>query len=218
LANRANPEAAPDVAEGDIKQTELSPNRSEGVRMPTETGTPGTDHMHVSEHPTATLSPTEAAPTNSLATDNLTDIMDQLSGQISYWAAQGTQRASLTVSNDKDNPLEVNISMRDGEVNVAFEATQDDVREALTTHAEALLKDMLESKGMTLGDVTVGQRPPTPDQGEATPHNRNGQNTATTVGTAPGILARSTQNGQSNLNPIPHRPDIATAQKVDLFA
>jgi flagellar hook-length control protein FliK len=153
------------------------------------------------------------------AAENMADIMDELSGQIAYWASQGTQRANLTVGGNRDNPLEVSIAMRDGEVHVAFEAAQDDIREALTTNAEAILRNMLESRGMTLGDVTVGQRPPSPDQGAATPQERNGQNPEAAARLAPTVSAGATRTGSGHTSaPMLRRPDIATAQKVDLFA
>ena len=219
LAARTATETDPGTIEGDSPKAEFTSLRADGARPNADSTPHGTDHLQPSEQPAGQLAPAELTTMTGQAVENIADIMDELSGQIAYWAAQGTQRANLTVGGDRDNALEVSIAMRDGEVHVAFEAAQDDLREALTTNAEALLRNMLESKGMTLGDVTVGQRPPSPDQGAATPQERNGQNpgaAARMVTTASAGATRTT--GQGISAPTLRRPDIATAQKVDLFA
>lgn len=218
LAVRTATEAEPSTIEGDSPKAESTSLRAEGAHPGADSTPHSTDHVQPNEQPAGPLAPAEPTSMTGQAVENMADIMDELSGQIAYWASQGTQRANLTVGGDKDNPLEVSIAMRDGEVHVAFEAAQDDIREALTTNAEALLRNMLESKGMTLGDVTVGQRPPSPDQGATTPQERNGQNPEAAARMAPTASAGATQTGQGISAPMLRRPDIATAQKVDLFA
>jgi hypothetical protein len=218
LAAQTATEAEPSTIEGDSPKTESTSLRADDAR-PSANSTPhGSDHVQPSEQPAGPIATAEPTSMTGQAADHMTDIMDELSGQIAYWASQGTQRANLTVGDNRDNPLEVSIAMRDGEVHVAFEAAQDDIREALTTNAEAILRNMLESKGMTLGDVTVGQRPPSPDQGAATPQERNGQNPEAAAHLAPNVSAGASRTGQGISAPMLRRPDIATAQKVDLFA
>ena len=218
LAARTATEAEPGTNEGGPPKAESTSLRADGARPSADSTHQGTDHVQPSEQPAGPIASVEPTSMTGQAAENMADIMDELSGQVAYWAAQGTQRANLTVGGDRDNPLEVSIAMRDGEVHVAFEAAQDDIREALTTNAEALLRNMLESKGMTLGDVTVGQRPPSPDQGAATPQERNGQNPDAAARMAPTAPAGATRTGQGISAPMLRRPDIATTQKVDLFA
>ena len=218
LAARTATEAEPGTNEGGPPKAESTSRRADGARPSADSTPQGTDHVQPSEQPPGPIASVEPTSMTGQAAENMADIMDELSGQVAYWAAQGTQRANLTVGGDRDNPLEVSIAMRDGEVHVAFEAAQDDIREALTTNAEALLRNMLESKGMTLGDVTVGQRPPSPDQGAATPQERNGQNPDAAARMAPTAPAGATRTGQGISAPMLRRPDIATTQKVDLFA
>ena len=219
LAVRTATEAEPGTIEGDSPKAESTSLRTEGTHPGADSTPHSTDHVQPNEQPAGPIAPAEPTSMTGQSVENMADIMDELSGQIAYWATQGTQRANLTVGGDRDNPLEVSIAMRDGEVHVAFEAAQDDIREALTTTAEALLRNMLESKGMTLGDVTVGQRPPSPDHGAATPQERNGQNPDASPRMVPTDSAGATRTtGQGMSAPTLRRPDIATAQKVDLFA
>jgi hypothetical protein len=218
LAVRTKTETELASIEGDSPRAEAMPFKVEGARPSADSAPHNTDLIQPGEQPAGPTAPADPTVMTGQAADHMTDIMDELSGQIAYWASQGTQRANLTVGDNRDNPLEVSIAMRDGEVHVAFEAAQDDIREALTTNAEAILRNMLESKGMTLGDVTVGQRPPSPDQGAATPQERNGQNPEAAAHLAPNVSAGASRTGQGISAPMLRRPDIATAQKVDLFA
>lgn len=219
LVARPESEVASGTADASAPADESAPFKREEARLVAETGAPGAEHLHTSDHTPTTLAPTDLPPPAGTTPDSsMADVMDNLSGQIAYWAAQGSQKASLTVGDDKDNPLEVNISMRDGEVHVAFEATQAEVRNALTTSAEDLLKTMLESKGMTLGDVTVGQRQSPADSGASTSENRQGSDQAITPRTASGTQHRAAAGSTDSLAQPPRRPTIATATKLDLFA
>lgn len=218
LAARTAAETEQASIESDSPKAEAVPFKVDGPRPSADSAPLGTDHVHPGEQPTNPIAPSDPTALTGQVADNMLDIMDELGGQIAYWASKGTQRANLTVGDDRNNPLEVSIAMRDGEVHVAFEAAQDDIREALTTNAEALLRNMLESRGMTLGDVTVGQRSPSPDQGTPAQQERNGQNPDAAARSASGVSAGATRTGQGTSAPLPRRPDIATAQKVDLFA
>ena len=218
LVARAATEVATKTTEDNVPANDNASIKQDGLRLAAQTGTPGAEQMQTVDHtPDAPLQ-TETAPLTGMDQNELTDIMDNLSGQIAYWAAQGSQRASLTVGSDKDNPLEVNISMRDGEVHVAFEAAEAEVRDALTLSAENLLKTMLESKGMTLGDVTVGERQSSAGHGDTAPENRQGSDLAVRSRTA-SSSRRDTPAETVDLLEQPHRRSaIATATKLDLFA
>lgn len=216
------PEQAPSssTAEANAPAGDTALPQQDGPRVTTEAGTPSTEHVHASEHtPAATVS-NDPPLQIGVAADDMADIMDNLSGQIAYWAAQGSQKASLTVGDDKDNPLDVNISMKDGEVHIAFEAAQAEMRDALSLSAEDLLKNMLESKGMTLGDVTVGQRQASANQDQPSPDNRpNGGSDQALTQRA---VSAAQRNASTDVPPpsTPHHrsPSVATATKLDLFA
>lgn len=209
---------SPDDAETETNATDALALKPEVAPTAVQTTAPGQESAYATEQAPASLAAPDTVATNTPPTDQMLNIMDELSGQIAYWAAQGNQRASLTVGEDTDNPLEVSIAMRDGEVHVAFEAAQGDIRDALTASAEALLRDMLESKGMTLGDITVSHRQPAAQHDAPTPDRRNPGDTAATRGVS-GSHARPQAAGSADSAALaPRRPHIATAQKVDLYA
>ncbi len=218
LVARPATEVAPDTAKVNAPANDSETLKQEGPRLAAETGSPGTEHMQTGDHtPTASTS-TDPTTLTGMDQNEMVDLMDNLGGQIAYWATQGTQSARLTVGDDKDNPLEVNISMRDGEVHVAFEAADAEVRDALTLSAEDLLKNMLETKGMTLGDVTVGQRPPFAGQGDHAPGNRQASDQAISQRAASGGQSSASAGTTAPLAQPLRRPAIATATKLDLFA
>lgn len=219
LVPRSGSNAASDTPSSDAPTTEETLLKPENSRLATSNGASGAEPMPIGDQSAApTLA--ETAPMTTLPPGSMAEVMDELSGQIAYWASQGTQRASLTVGNGTDNPLEVNISIRDGEVHVAFEAAEDEIRQALTTSAEDLLKTMLENKGMTLGDVTFGQHPPSAGQGAFAQHQRseNDQASGSGAGKTTRAQRQSASESASAAALVARRPDIATAEKVDLFA
>lgn len=83
------------------------------------------------------------------------DLMNQLSEQVNTLANQGVQTATLTVDADGANPVNVQVTMDDGVVNVTFGAIDPSTLDALKSQAEATLKPMLETQGMTLNQVSV---------------------------------------------------------------
>ena len=160
----------------------------------------------------------ETATAQTISADQMTEMLDELTGQIAYWASQGTQKARLTVGDAREGLMEVDVSMRDGEVHVAFEAARGAVSDALINSAESLLRGMLENQGMTLGDVTfTNSGSPEGQQGFASQQSSNGQSMSQ-AGTTSRQRTVSGDTGSSEMANIPRRPDIATAEKVDLFA
>ncbi len=154
----------------------------------------------------------------ALTPDNMEQTMEQLGAHISYWAAQGSQRASLTIGDNQNNPLGVNITFTNGEVNVHFETDQVDVKEALTLSAEDMLNHMLEAKGMTLGDVSIGA-----GQGGQLPSGQANQDTQ-----GQNTPHGSTQMGTNRTRQMPSEPSLSakaprpapviSANKLDFFA
>lgn len=145
--------------------------------------------------------------------DAMERTMERLSAQVSYWATQGNQRASLTIAGEHDQPIEVRVSFEKGEVSVHFETDEPSMRDALTTSAEDMLNRMLETKGMTLGNVSVGsgqadsRQPPQPQA-----HTPQAENRTTATGSANGATqAPPTTTAQRPRSIISH-------DKVDLFA
>lgn len=84
---------------------------------------------------------------------------DELGGQLTWMASQGLQSASLHLSPDHLGPLEVHISVQNGNASVWFGATQLDTRAALE-QALPRLRQMFASQGLTLADSGVSREPP----------------------------------------------------------
>jgi hypothetical protein len=83
------------------------------------------------------------------------ELMNQLTDQVNTLVNQGVQTATLTVDADGANPVNVQVTMDDGEVSVTFGAIDPSTLDALKSQAEATLKPMLETQGMTLNQVAV---------------------------------------------------------------
>lgn len=161
---------------------------------------------------TATMPTTVDAPTTP-AHDAMEQTMERLSAQVSYWATQGSQRASLTIADDQAGPIDVSISFEKGEVSVHFETEEDSVREALQSGAEDILNRLLEAKGMTLGSVSIGlgqndHRQPPQQQSAPTDTDRGGTR-----------VQQATSSTGDTSSAAPRRaPDIISANKLDFFA
>ena len=157
--------------------------------------------------------PTTDAQAAAPTPDTMERTMAQLSAQMSYWAAQGSQRANLTIAGENNQPIDVSVSFEKGEVSVHFETDEASLRDALAQGGDEVLQRMLEAKGMTLGNVSVGAgqadgRQSPPPETPQTPAQGSGSRTAVT------------QPGTDNTGSAPaprHRP-IISANKLDLFA
>ncbi|MGH8136705.1 MAG: flagellar hook-length control protein FliK [Steroidobacteraceae bacterium] len=84
---------------------------------------------------------------------------DELGGQMTWMAHQGLESASLRLSPEHLGPLEIHISVRDGDASVWFGATQPDTRAALE-QALPRLREMFATQGLTLADSGVSREPP----------------------------------------------------------
>lgn len=137
--------------------------------------------------------------------------MDEVGSQISYWSAQGAQRASFTVGSAQDMPVEVTLSFTDGALDVTFETEEDGVRELLENQAHGALQQLMDAQGIVLGGVSVG--------GGRSQAQRDSGNERTTVD----IVDRGqnrTPAVESGTAPTTARgaPEIMTATKIDLYA
>lgn len=142
--------------------------------------------------------------------------MEELGAQIAYWSTQGNQRASLTIGEGSNAPLDVKIAFENGAVHVQFETDESEVRDALNLSAEDTLNRMLEARGMSLGDVSIGsgQAKESPssafsDSGQQEPSRASSltHSASASTGTSPTVAG------------APRRPEsIISANKLDFFA
>src|SRR6202008_3121695 len=75
----------------------------------------------------------------------------QLGDELAWMAQQGRDSASLKLSPEHLGPLEVRISMREGEASVWFGAANADTRSALE-QALPRLRELFASQGLALAD------------------------------------------------------------------
>jgi flagellar hook-length control protein FliK len=79
---------------------------------------------------------------------------DELGGQLTWMAANGRESASLRLSPENLGPLEIRISVEDGEAKVWFGAAQAETRAALESSLPRL-RELLASQGLVLADAGV---------------------------------------------------------------
>lgn len=137
--------------------------------------------------------------------------MDEVGSQISYWSAQGAQRASFTVGSAQDMPVEVTLSFADGALDVTFETEEEGVRELLESQAHEALQQLMDAQGIVLGGVSVG--------GGRSQAQRDSGSESTTVDMVERGRSRKPA-AESDATPLAARrtPEIMTATKLDLYA
>jgi flagellar hook-length control protein FliK len=79
---------------------------------------------------------------------------DELGGQLTWMAANGRESASLRLSPENLGPLEIRISVEEGEAKVWFGAAQADTRAALENSLPRL-RELFASQGLVLADAGV---------------------------------------------------------------
>lgn len=84
---------------------------------------------------------------------------DELGNQLTMMAHRGLDSASLKLSPEHLGPLEIRISMREGEASVWFGANNADTRSALDQSLPKL-KEMFAAQGMVLADAGVFKEAP----------------------------------------------------------
>jgi flagellar hook-length control protein FliK len=84
---------------------------------------------------------------------------DEVGTHLAMMAANGREAASLRLSPEHLGPLEVRISMKDGEASVVFGASNPDTRSALEQSLPRL-REMFASQGLVLGDANVSRDAP----------------------------------------------------------
>ncbi|MGH8299129.1 MAG: flagellar hook-length control protein FliK [Steroidobacteraceae bacterium] len=84
---------------------------------------------------------------------------DELGTKLTWMASQGIQSASLQLSPEHLGPLQVNISVHDGQASVWFGAAQSDTRTALQQSLPQL-RQLFANQGLALADAGVSREPP----------------------------------------------------------
>jgi flagellar hook-length control protein FliK len=84
---------------------------------------------------------------------------DELGGQLTWMTQRGLESGSLRVSPEHLGPVEVQISVQNGDASVWFGANHPDTRAALE-QALPRLREMFASQGMTLTDSGVSRESP----------------------------------------------------------
>ena len=84
---------------------------------------------------------------------------DEIGTHLAIMAANGREAASLRLSPEHLGPLEIQISMKDGQANVVFGASNADTRNALEQSLPRL-REMFAAQGLTLGNANVSRDTP----------------------------------------------------------
>jgi flagellar hook-length control protein FliK len=84
---------------------------------------------------------------------------DELGAKVTWMAHQGIESASLHLSPEHLGPLQVSISVHNGQASVWFGAAQPDTRAALQQSLPQL-RQLFASQGLTLADAGVSREPP----------------------------------------------------------
>jgi flagellar hook-length control protein FliK len=84
---------------------------------------------------------------------------DELGAQLTWMAINGREAASLRLSPEHLGPLEIRISMDDGQASVYFGASNPDTRSALEQSLPRL-RELFASSGLVLGDAGVSRDAP----------------------------------------------------------
>jgi len=92
---------------------------------------------------------------------------DEIGTHLAIMAANGREAASLRLSPEHLGPLEVQISMKDGQANVVFGAQNPETRNALEQSLPRL-REMFAAQGLTLGNANVSRDAPR-DSHKSTP-------------------------------------------------
>ena len=84
---------------------------------------------------------------------------DELGERLTWMAHRGVDSAALRLSPEHLGPLEIRISVQDGQASVWFGAANADTRAALEQSLPRL-REMLAAQGLVLADANVSREPP----------------------------------------------------------
>lgn len=118
---------------------------------------------------------------------------DELGARLTLMAEKGNQAASLRLSPEHLGPLEVQISVQDGEASVWFGAANADTRAALE-QALPRLRELFAAQGMSLAQTGVSQESPRDPGQPVTTRGTAGMAGENTEAEAP-VIAAATRRG-----------------------
>jgi flagellar hook-length control protein FliK len=95
---------------------------------------------------------------------------EELGGHLTWMTHRGLESGSLHVSPEHLGPVEVQITVQNGDASVWFGASHPDTRAALE-QALPRLREMFASQGLTLSDSGVSREPPRNQTRSAASHN-----------------------------------------------
>ena len=84
---------------------------------------------------------------------------DEIGTHLAIMATNGREAASLRLSPEHLGPLEIQISVKDGQTNVVFGASSPETRNALEQSLPRL-REMFAAQGLTLGNANVSRDAP----------------------------------------------------------
>lgn len=198
-------------SENPVKNSTQQVNASEPTEMKGSSGpeAPAADGI---QNPLTQSS--SAASDNASLTESFVDTLqqhtDDIGPQISYWTAQGAQRASFTIGSTEDGHLEVKLSFTDGQLAITFETDEEGVREVLRDGAQEALQKLMDIQGIVLGQVSVG--------GGQTDTPNDPSTERPTVELAQRGRAQKAVSPEGSASATPRIPDIMTANKLDFYA
>jgi flagellar hook-length control protein FliK len=114
---------------------------------------------------------------------------DELGGQLTYMTHRGLESGSLRVSPEHLGPVEVQITVQNGEASVWFGASHPDTRAALE-QALPRLREMFAQQGLALTDSGVSREPPRNPTRSRAPQSIAAVSATAGSGTSTAVAAR----------------------------
>ena len=139
--------AASGLGDGLVRQAGTNSDKPSGRFAVSSFEGPGGSMQAASGAPGEILTPSD------VVTVQTSDTM--LADTVSYWVSQGVQKAELKLDGFGAEPIEVSISLANGEAQIGFRTDRADVREVIEG-AMSDLKELLASEGLVLAGVSVG--------------------------------------------------------------
>lgn len=150
-ADAAAPQLNADPAKGSASDTSTADTAAAGPNSLAHLGV--ASHFSLQHTQNDSNAGELKSPVGSAAWD------DELGSKLTWMTQNGLQTGSLRVSPEHLGPVEVKISVQNGDASVWFGATHPDTRAALE-QALPHLREMFASQGMTLTDSGVSREPP----------------------------------------------------------
>ena len=134
---------------------------TKGSAIGTDPTTAGTNaaaaQLGIASHFAAQHLRTDTNTAELRAAVGTTDWNDELGTHLTWMTTKGLETGSLRVSPEHLGPVEVNISVQNGDASVWFTANHPDARAALE-QALPRLREMFASQGMNLADSGVSRQ------------------------------------------------------------